>query len=73
EVENVDNSVPSGKPNAISSHGLRPGHPGDDRFALFAGPNVPRGSVEAADAIQVAPTLAKLAGLSDTFRGQAIF
>ncbi|XWX03092.1 alkaline phosphatase family protein [Aggregatilineales bacterium SYSU G02658] len=73
EVENVDNSTPSGKPNAISSHGLRPGHPGDDRFALFAGPDVPRGSVEAADAIQVAPTLAKLAGLSDTFRGQSIF
>jgi predicted AlkP superfamily pyrophosphatase or phosphodiesterase len=74
EVENVDNSVPSGRPNAISSHGLRPGHPGDDRFAVFAGPNVPQGSVEAAEAVQVAPTFAKLLGLADVaFRAQPIF
>jgi predicted AlkP superfamily pyrophosphatase or phosphodiesterase len=74
EVENVDNSVPSGKPNAISSHGLRPGHPGDDRFAVFAGPNVPQGSADTAEAVQVAPTLAKLLGLADVaFRAQPIF
>ncbi len=73
EIENADNSVPVGKPKAISSHGLKPGSPGDDRFALFAGPDVPRGSIASADAVQVAPTLAKLLGLADGFHAEPIF
>lgn len=61
-------------PSAISSHGLMPGMAGDDRFALFAGPNVPQGAVEMAKAVQVAPTLAALAGLpGDGFMGEPIF
>ncbi|MCU0511574.1 MAG: alkaline phosphatase family protein [Anaerolineae bacterium] len=54
----------SGPPAMISSHGLRPGAPGDDRFALFAGPRVPPGHCATAAAVQVAPTLAALLGLS---------
>ncbi len=73
EIDNVDNSVPVGKPNAISSHGLKPGSPGDDRFAVFAGPDVPRGAVASADAVQVAPTLAKLLHLKDGFPAEPIF
>lgn len=73
ENENVDDSVPAGKPNAISSHGLRPGMPGDDRFALFAGPDVPHQILDAADARQVAPTFARLLGLDDAFPAHPIF
>lgn len=73
ETDNVDNTVPTGKPNITSSHGLRPGSPGDDRFALFAGPNVAPGSIESADARQVAPTLALLAGLSVDYPANPIF
>lgn len=57
---------PTGTPKAISTHGLKPGMTGDDRFALFAGPDVPRGMVENAPASQVAPTLAKLLNLTDS-------
>jgi predicted AlkP superfamily pyrophosphatase or phosphodiesterase len=55
---------PTGKPAALSSHGLVPGMPGDDRFCVFAGPNVPQRRVAEANAVQVAPTLAALLGLS---------
>lgn len=56
---------PTGTPKAISTHGLKPGMTGDDRFALFAGPDVPHGMVENAPATQIAPTLAKLLNLTD--------
>lgn len=74
--ENEDASItePIARPKAISSHGMRPGHPGDDRFALFAGPDVPRGQIARADAVKVAPTLAKLLGLPlDDFPAQPVF
>ena len=65
---------PTGQPKAISTHGLKPGMPGDDRFAIFAGPDVPQGSLAQADATQVAPTLAKLLGLSvESYPTQALF
>jgi predicted AlkP superfamily pyrophosphatase or phosphodiesterase len=54
---------PTGRPKAISSHGIRPGAPGDDRFCVFVGPDVPQGRLDAADAWQVAPTFAALLGL----------
>jgi len=64
----------SGKPSAISSHGLRPGSAGDDRFAVFAGPDVPHGHVDEARAVQVAPTLANILGLPlDGFMGSPLF
>ncbi|MGQ9889905.1 MAG: alkaline phosphatase family protein [Aggregatilineales bacterium] len=63
-----------GAPKAISSHGLRPGLPGDNRFALFAGPKVPAGRVKTAEAAQVAPTCAALLGLAlEPFSAAPIF
>jgi predicted AlkP superfamily pyrophosphatase or phosphodiesterase len=64
----------TGKPSMISSHGLRPGATGDDRFALFAGASVPQGRVDHATATQIAPTLAKILGLpTDDFSATPIF
>lgn len=63
ENENPNATEPTGKPKAISSHGIKPGWSGDHRFALFAGPAVPQGSLAEAKATQVAPTLAALLGL----------
>lgn len=63
----------SGPPTSISSHGLRPGCPGDDRFALFAGPDVPNGSSAEADAVDVMPTLAKLLGVHTAGAGRSMF
>lgn len=65
---------PTGVPKSISTHGLKPGLSGDDRFALFAGPDVPKGSIEDANATQIAPTLAKLLGLAvEDFPSRSIF
>lgn len=66
ETEIEDATEPIVPPKAISTHGLRPGFMGDDRFALFAGPNVPQGGVPESKAVQVAPTLASLIGLPVT-------
>ena len=46
-----------------SNHGMRPGTPEDNRFCIFAGPNVPQTEVEFAQAIQVAPTMAAIMGV----------
>jgi predicted AlkP superfamily pyrophosphatase or phosphodiesterase len=74
ENENPNETEPTGKPIAISSHGLRPGLPGDDRFAVFAGPNVPRGCIPNAPAVQVAPTFASILGLPlDGFAAAPLF
>jgi len=65
---------PTGRPKALSSHGIRPGAPGDDRFCVFAGPDVPKGYLESADAWQVAPTFAALLGLATSdFPGEPLF
>lgn len=64
EPDNADETEPIGPAETTSTHGLRPGFSGDDRFALFAGPDVPSGQViDEADAAQVAPTFAKLLAL----------
>ena len=61
-------------PRYPSSHGLPAGHPGDDRFAVFAGPDVPRGRAATAAATQVAPTFAALLGLLLTdYPGRPVF
>jgi predicted AlkP superfamily pyrophosphatase or phosphodiesterase len=74
EDNHPDSTEPLVTPKAISTHGLRPGFAGDDRFAVFAGPNVPAGTAPAADAVQVAPTLAALLGLSlDVYPAPLIF
>jgi predicted AlkP superfamily pyrophosphatase or phosphodiesterase len=61
--EDGEKPRPAGPPRYLSSHGFRPGHPGDDRFAVFAGPGVPEGSLASAGPLAVAPTLAGLLGL----------
>ena len=74
EGDNSAETEPTGKPKASSTHGLKPGWTGDDRFALFAGPAVPQGHVTSATAMQVAPTLATLLGLPTAhFQAQPVF
>jgi predicted AlkP superfamily pyrophosphatase or phosphodiesterase len=63
EDDNPNETEPTGKPGSISTHGLKPGMPGDDRFALFMGPDVPLGRADSGTAAQVAPTLAAILGL----------
>jgi len=73
ELDDSDEIATTGKPIHRSSHGLRPGLPGDDRFAIFAGPDIPKGRIDDADAIQITPTCAKLLGLNlDDFAGEPL-
>jgi predicted AlkP superfamily pyrophosphatase or phosphodiesterase len=74
EQDALDATEPILPPKAVSSHGQRPGLPGDDRFALFAGPDVPQGSIKEATATQVSPTLATILGLPlDGYPAQPVF
>lgn len=74
EQDDLDAVEPILPPKAVSSHGQRPGLPGDDRFALFAGPGVPKGMIREADATQVSPTLATILGLPlDGYPAQHVF
>ncbi|MEQ8676993.1 MAG: alkaline phosphatase family protein [Aggregatilineales bacterium] len=66
-------TTPTGAPLLKSNHGLRPGLPGDDRFAVFYGPDVNTGTIDFADAVQIAPTCARLLGLPlDGFMGEPL-
>lgn len=68
-----DDTEPAGPPHNISSHGHRPGHPGDDRFMLLSGAGIARGTIEGAAANQVAPTIASLLGLdTDVYEGEPL-
>jgi predicted AlkP superfamily pyrophosphatase or phosphodiesterase len=74
EQDDLEATEPILPPKALSSHGQRPGLPGDDRFALFAGPDVAQGSVHEAAAAQISPTLAHILGLSlDEYPSQPVF
>lgn len=53
----------TGKPAYVSSHGLRPGDPADDRFCVFYGSGIQQSVTDAATAEQFAPTVAALLGL----------
>lgn len=64
EGDDINATEAVGPARVTSTHGLRPGLPGDDRFAVFAGPDVVPGVVDEGDAVQVAPTLAAILGLS---------
>ena len=55
---------PTGPACYVSSHGLRPGCPEDDRVCILAGPGVPTGIIDHAAAEDLAPTLAALLGLA---------
>lgn len=54
----------SGPPKYASGHGFKPGTRSNARFALFAGAGITPGTIEHAEAEQLAPTLAKMLGLS---------
>ncbi|MDK1494391.1 hypothetical protein QN219_31060 [Sinorhizobium sp. 7-81] len=54
---------PVGRPRYISSHGLRPGAPADDRFAIFYGAGIPQRVVESATAEDFFPALASILGV----------
>jgi len=58
----------TGSPTMVSTHGLGPGHPGDDAIAIVAGAGT-RGRIASADLCEVAPTIAHLLGLA--FDGSA--
>lgn len=65
--------LPVTEPKNISSHGLRPGHPADDRFMFVSGPDVVGGTVAMAEANQVAPTVARLLGIGgESFPGESL-
>ena len=69
-----DRTEPTGTPGAIATHGFRPGSSLDDRMCIMAGPSVPSGGVQAADANQVAPSLAKIMGLdTEDFPAESVF
>lgn len=71
--EGGEAAAPVTAPANLSSHGLRPGHPADDRFMFAVGPDVPAGVIAAAAAEQVAPTVARLLGLElGAFRGESL-
>lgn len=55
-----------------SNHGMRPGTLEDYRFCLFSGPDVTKQIVPFAQAIQVAPTIAKILGVSTPWKTPSI-
>lgn len=61
-----------GPPKYRSSHGFRPGHPSDERFAIVRGPGVGAASVARAAAEDVAPTIATLAGMPFSGAGRSL-
>ena len=52
-------------PSALSTHGLRPGHPRDHRLCLLAGPDIPTGQINASQPGQVTATIAHLLGIDN--------
>ena len=60
EKDTENTQQPDGVSHYISSHGFRFGHKADERFAIFAGPNIPNTTESFATAGQVTPTLARI-------------
>jgi predicted AlkP superfamily pyrophosphatase or phosphodiesterase len=52
-----------GKPKYLSSHGICPGAPEDDRMLVAHGPGIPTRIIDAAEANQFTPSLAAILGL----------
>src|SRR5690606_18266002 len=53
----------TGRARYRSSHGFRPGHPDDERFAILAGPGIEPGEQQWAAAEDVAATIAEVVGI----------
>ena len=64
-------SDPTGVSKYLSNHGLRPGRMEDYRFCICHGSNIAPQTVPQATAIQVAPTMAKLLGISTPWSAPA--
>lgn len=62
----ADPESQTGKAKYISSHGLRPGHPDDDRLCIFSGAGITQGVIEHADSVQFAATVAEILGVNLT-------
>lgn len=66
---NVDwdnTGLPRSPSKYCANHGFRPGHRGDQRFAIFFGPDIEPATIEHARAEEIAPTLASLLELPTT-------
>ena len=61
----------TGPPTYLSNHGFRPGHPGDERFAIVAGPGIASGVRARAAAEDIAATAASILGLPGVGVGEA--
>lgn len=64
--EQASQTTQTGQPKYISSHGLRPGHPADDRLCVFNGKGISSGIIASANAVDFTPTLADILGLPIT-------
>ena len=60
EADTGNTGAPEGTSHYVSSHGFRFGHQADERFAIFAGPDIPNTTVHRSAAGQIAPTLARI-------------
>ena len=56
----------------VSNHGMRPGTWEDYRFCIFSGPDIAAGHLPAAEAIRVAPTLARILGVHTPWPVEAL-
>lgn len=63
EAASEEDRAPLRKPMYVSSHGLRPGTPADDRFCVFTGSGIGEAQIERADAEAFASTLASVLAL----------
>ena len=64
-------SALSGPSKYLSNHGLRPGRIEDYRFCICHGSSIKPQIISQAEAIQVAPTMAKILGISTPWQARA--
>lgn len=58
-------------PRALSTHGLRPGHPRDHRLCVLSGPTIPAGQIQASHPGEVTATVAHLLGIDNPLHAYA--
>ena len=66
QLDKYQTGQPVGNAHYLATHGFKPGHKGDERFLVMAGPDIPVETQSFAKAEQVAPTMAKLLKLPIT-------
>lgn len=71
-AETVSGEGPvTGRPRYRSSHGFRPGHPADERFAILSGPGIGPAERQWAAAEDVAATIAEVIGIGEFGAGNS--